>query len=591
MAYDLLTTSGINSLVDAYKTKETENRLSSLQKKKQTYQSISGAYSVISSKITSLKTVLSDLKTSGTSSIFQSKSASSSNTNFILASASSTAAASVYDLRVTQLAKSDQAMSKDITSATANAITGTHSFVIKTGDGSTGEFVSNVDVTFGVSETNQTVMQKIRDAINTDKAVVTSDSFAAVDSYAGGASTIKLNINGTETEVSVTGGGTYEQLIDELVTEITENVSGVTAEKVTDSGNVQLKLTVSNNSNYISISDVSGYALANHLNIVKTQEKSAAGTVNAALFSPATTTSQLSITAKNSGLDYRIKELSDSGIGTALNGLGLNLGTTRPTFSQIDGEDTPGYMNPDITTNGNLLNSKFTFNGLSLQRNSNTVTDVAAGMSFTLKSVMQASDATVSITVAPNSTSMQTQIDSFITKFNELYQYLKTNSSYSSTTRGALTGDSHASALISFMSSTAYSQITGINQDNIRALSQIGITFNSTSGLSITDSTQLTDAITNTPEQVEELFSSTNGIATKLYDYFTPYLNSGGYLDNSITNISTTITRLSDSITSAQERIDKSAESLRSSYQKLQMQLVTLLNMQSNFAAGESYLT
>lgn len=62
MAYDLLTTSGITSLIDAYKTKETETRLNPLLKKKQSYQSISGAYSVISSKITSLKTVLGDLK-------------------------------------------------------------------------------------------------------------------------------------------------------------------------------------------------------------------------------------------------------------------------------------------------------------------------------------------------------------------------------------------------------------------------------------------------------------------------------------------------------------------------------------------------
>lgn len=483
-------------------------------------------------------------------------------------------------------------LSKDITSATANAITGTHSFVIKTGDGSTGEFVSNVEVTFGASETNKTAIEKIRDAINSDKAVVTSGSFLAADSYTGGASTIKLNINGAETEVSVTGSGTYEDLVDELVSGITANVSGVTAEKVLDSGNVQLKITVDNNSNYISISDVSGFALANDLNIVTTKEKSAAGTVNASVFSPDTTSSQISITSKNSGLDYRIKELSDSGIGTALSGIGLNLGTSRPSFLQVlDGEDTPGFMNADITTNGNKLNSKFEFNGLSLQRNSNSVSDVATGMTFSLKSVMQAGDPTVSVTVAPNSTSMKTQVDSFIAKFNELYSYLKTNSSYSSTTRGALTGDTHASTLLNYMSNLAYSQISGVGTNDIKALSQLGITFTSTTGLSITDSAQLTNAMNNTPAQVEELFSSTDGIATKLYNYLSPYLDSGGYLDNSITNITTNLTRLNDTITSAQTRIDKSAESLRSTYQKLQIQLATLLTLQQSFAAGQSYFT
>ena len=579
MAYDLLTTSGINSLVEAYTTKEVKNKLTPLTTKKESYQKISSAYSVIQTKITALKSVLSELQTSGANSVFSAKTAASSNSTFVQASATASAAASVYDIRTSQLAKSDSVLSKDVASDAVNTITGTHSFRIKTGDGSGGEFVSNVDVTFEASETNESAMEKIRDAVNHDKAVVASNSFVATDNYTGGASSIKININGTEKEIAITGGGTYDQLMDEMVTNINTNISGVTAEKVTTSGSVQLKLTVTNNANYISVSDVSGFALANNMNIITNKEKSAAGTMSASVFSPVSGTTQFSFATKSTGLDYRIKDLSDTGSGTALASLGLNLGTGRPAFAQSDNEDTAGFVNTDTSLTGNNLNAKFLFNGLSLQRNSNTVTDVAAGMTFTLKSVMKESDSTVSVTVAPNSDQMKTQVDAFITKFNDLYQYLKTNSSYATSTRGALTGDTHASSLLNFMTSTAYSQVSGLGGDNLKALSQLGISFNSSTGLAITNSEQFTNAINDKSSQVDQLFSSDNGIATKLFNYFDPYLGAGGYIDKSISGINNNMTRIGDSITSMQTRIDKGAETLRNSYLKLQLQLATLLTL------------
>lgn len=591
MAYDLLTSSGINSLISAYTAKEIQNKIDPLTAKKETYQNKTSAYGIISSKITALKSVLADLKSSGSDSVFASKSAATSNSTFVQASAATSAAASVYEIRTSQLAKSDSVISKDMTASAVNAITGTHSIVIKTGDGEGGEILSKVDVTFGTSETNQTVMEKIRNAINLDKGVVTSNQFTAADSYTGGAGVIKLNINGTETQVSFTGGGTYDQLVDELVSNINDDVSGVTAEKVTNGGQVQLKLTVNNNSNYISISDVSGFALSNHLNIVTTKEKSAAGVVNASVFNPMSGSAQFSLATKETGVDYRLKEISDSGSGTALSFMGLNLGTSRPTFAQIDGEDTPGYVYSDITTTGNQLNSKFTFNGISLQRSSNTITDIAGGMTFSLKSIMKESDTTVSVTVAPDAAAMKTKLSSFIEKFNDLYSYLKTNSSYSNSTRGALTGDSQATSILSSLSSVAYGQVSGLNAEALRTLSQIGITFNSSSGLTISDSEALDEAISSKSTQIDELFSSTNGVASKLYNILDPYLGAGGYIDNSISNLDSTITRLTDSITSAQSRIDKGAELLRNSYQKLQIQLLTLLSNAGDYSAGSSFFS
>lgn len=584
MASDYLTTSGISSLVDSFTASETSKIVTPLTTKKDNLQKLSSSYSVIQTKITSLKSILSDLISTSSSGVLYSKTASSSDSSFVTATASGSASTSSYDIRISQLAKSDIAISNDLTSANAYGLTGTHTFVVKTGDGSGGDITSHVSVTFDGTETTAQALTKIQSAVLNNKGTVTSSSFAGTTAYTGGPSTLSFDVNGTATSVSITGGGTYSDLIDEMVSKINSQVSGLSASKVTDgSGNVQLSVTVKNNANYVSISNTSGFDLGTNLNITTTKERSAAGSVNVSVFSPMTSISQLSITSNNTGSGYRITDLVDTNGGSVLTSLGLNLGTTRPSYVQSGtGSDTPGYRYADTTVTNNLMDARFTFNGLSLQRNSNTVSDLATGLSFTLKSVMTVSDPDTTVSVSTDSATIKSKLNSFITSFNDLYSYLKTNSSYSSGTRGFLTGDSTASALISFMSSVSYGEVTGLNTDALKTLSQIGISFDPTSGLSITDPTTLDNELSSNASQVADLFNSTNGVASKLYNYVSPYLGAGGYLDKSISNLNTNITRVSDSITAAQTQIDKRAEALRYQYEQLQVQLSSLIMLQTN---------
>lgn len=572
-----LSTSTINSLVNSFIQSESTKSVSPLTTRKTKYTNMSSAYNSISTKITSLKSILDSLKTSDSTSLFKAKAAVSSNTNFVTVAASTGAANSTYDLRVNQLAKSDMALSADLTSTDANGITGTHSFVIKTGDGtSAGEYNSKVDVTFVAGETNQSVMEKISAAINADKAVVTSSDKNAADAYTLGAGSFNINLNGTDTAISYNGGGTYEDLVNELVTNINSNVSGVSAEKVLSNGVVNLKLTVTDSSKYISTSTVSGGDIVTDLGIGVTKEKGASGIVTASSLTPDSGMSQFTLTSKNSGLDFRIKEMSDSGVSTGLSSIGMAFGTNRTQFVQQAGADVAGFMYNDVTSTSNLLNAKVTFNGLSIQRNSNTVSDIASGVTFNFKSVMQATDSNVNVSVAVDKTSIRTNIDSFITKFNDAYTYLKTNSASTKDSRGVLASDSNAASLLSSFSSISYTKVSGIPDSELNLLGQIGISFNTTTGLSVSDSTVLDAKINDNTDQVEALFNSTNGIATMLSAKIDPYLGSSGYLTTSKSTFDSSATYLADRITSTQARINKNAESLRARYEKLSVQLATL---------------
>lgn len=592
MAYDLLTTSGINGLVNDFKTAQYQKKLNPLSTRKSSYQNLDNAYSIISSKLSSLSSILSSLKSTDSSSAFSIMKANSSNTNFVNIAASSSAVVSSNSIRVNQLAKNDLVLSQDLSSsANSSVITaaGTHSFTITSGDGNGGTLTSKVDVTFESSDftngaiSNQAVMTKIQNAINSDKAIITSNSVNGSSSVSAGS--FILNLNGTETTITYSAD-TYSNVLDNVVSQINA-LSGVTAEKVADgSTNYKLKITVTDTSKYISIgNDITG-TLINDLGISSNgvKEVGASGFLSSSTFSPITGLSQLSITAKNSGYDYRIQSLADSLGSSALSSIGLNLGSTRTAFVQNNsGTDTAGFVYTSAQ-----LNAKFDFNGVAIERNSNTISDLISGATISLKSVMQSSDSDVSLTISKDTSATKAKIEDFVTKFNDLYSYLKTNLSNTKTSRGALVGDATATALKNLLNNIAYTTVSGIQSDKINTLSKIGITFNVDSGLVISNSSLLESALSEKTDEVSSLFNSTNGIAKTLYDSITNYLGSTGYIQSARNSLSSSITELSDRITNAQTQIDKQAEALRNKYLKLQMQLVSVLNLQNSFS---SYLS
>ncbi|MHB8578577.1 MAG: flagellar filament capping protein FliD [Ignavibacteriaceae bacterium] len=585
----ILSSSTISSLVQSYISNETNISITPLQNQVQNYQNVVSSYGTLSTNLSALNTELATLQVSDNSSVFASKTATSSNSTFVTATASGAASIGVASIRVNQLAQNDTAISENLTSATANAITGTHHFVINAGDGNGGQTNSDVYVTFGTSETNQTVMQKIANAINSSQAVVTSASKLATAAYSGGAAAIAVNLNGTTTTLNLNSGdSTYDQVLNDIASQINSSVSGVSAKVIADpniSGNEMLKMTVTNNSNYISISNASGYNIVGDLGIAATEEKSAAGTLTGSVFTPSSGQSQLSLTAAQTGLDYRIMNMSDVSGSTALSSVGLNLGTSRPVFSQSTSPNTAGFIYADTTLANNLLNSKFIYNGINLQNDSNKVSNLVSGVTYNLNSVMQSTDTTVNVSIGTDVNTIQTEIQNFITKFNTAYTYVKSNSTPGTTNRGVFMGDPNGYSILNGLGSVGYSAVSGLPAGSLNYLTQIGISFDPTNGLSVSNSTELQQAIANNSSQVEAMFNSTNGIANSLSKFISPYLGAGGYLALTQNSYNNNISYLNDRITSAQTTINTAANNLTTQYEQMQAQLTTLTNMQSYYTS------
>ncbi|GJQ63602.1 MAG: hypothetical protein SCALA702_26550 [Melioribacteraceae bacterium] len=592
MSYDILSTSYINNMVSNYSYMEYENKIAPLKTRQDKYQRISDGYSTLDGKLESLKDLLEDLKETGSSSIFANKATSTTDSKFVTATASSSAITSNYNFRINSLARNDIAISSDLDSDTANAITGTHTFQIKSGDGEGGEFVSNIEVEFEADETNETMLEKIANAINNDKGYVTSSAMDATSTFTGSGSFV-IDMNGEETTIDYdySSGATYEEVIDDLVAQISDDVDGVIAEKVVDGSNVSLKLKVDDNNDYITIdqtTDTGSLLGSGELNLNAIKEKSAAGTVSASAFAPTTATSQLSITAKNTGVDYRISSLLDTGSSTALTEVGLNLGAARPDYDQAQDPDTPGFMYSDITDANNELNARFSMNNIDIQRSSNIISDLVNGVTFTMNAAMDTEDSDVSVTVNNDIEGSKSKIEDFVSKFNDVYKYIKNNSQNMSGYRGIFLGDSNASSLLSNFRITAYSQVDGITSGNIDDLNEIGLEFDSLSGLKIADSNTLEKKLSENISQVEKLFNSSNGIANQLYDAIDPYLGSDGYIESLKSSYGRNIKSIKDKITSTQTRIDDSSDTLRGKYEDLQLQLMNFYSMQSMMSSLSS---
>ena len=296
------------------------------------------------------------------------------------------------------------------------------------------------------------------------------------------------------------------------------------------------------------------------------------GEVSASVFSPTSQESKLSLVAAESGASNAITIEDVS--GSLLSNIGLDL-----TSRTLSNGNSGGY-----SYTADELNSKLSLNGVDIVRDSNTINDLINGITLSLKKEMEVGIPTVNITVKNNIEATKTDIEDFINKFNEAYLQIKDNYSTSEDgKRGVFVGNTSAISLMQNLGSLVSNKVEGIEEGNLSYLSEIGIKFDPSKGLSITDSDDLEAALSSSPSQVASIFNSENGIANKLHSLIENYVGDSGVIKNMVNAYDKSVTYYKDKITYQEERIDKSASVLRGQYEKLQLQLAALSEMQSYF--------
>ena len=287
-------------------------------------------------------------------------------------------------------------------------------------------------------------------------------------------------------------------------------------------------------------------------------------------------TARLSIRAGQTGYSNRINFESDT------DGLLAQIGISNASVvSGATGGQVKAVGTSEDTSD---LTSQVVLDGLTLYRNTNQITDALEGVTINL-SQTNASD--VEFSVAPDSSGIETEVEDFIEKYNDILTEIRSQSQVNSDTgaRGEFAGDT---TFTSLRFNLREDLITEVSSQGVNAPSQItdlGIEINSNGTLELTDVDELIQAVEEDPEAVRTLFSASDGIAQRLSDRLAEYLGVSGLISDRQENLDTRTRTLNGRIDRFDDAIARRENQLREEFARLQESIELLQGQQFSFAA------
>jgi flagellar hook-associated protein 2 len=175
--------------------------------------------------------------------------------------------------------------------------------------------------------------------------------------------------------------------------------------------------------------------------------------------------------------------------------------------------------------NGVALNSVLTYNGISIQSPSTTVTDAIPGLTLVLQKIGAST-----VTVTDDDSSLKEKIKSFVTAFNGFNDFVQGQFKIpvDGAGRAALATDPLLRSVNRQIRTYLSSDHT--NAGTIQNLTELGVRLNQNGKLEIDDAT-LDSALSNSRDDVETLFSGPSGFAAKVTTVLDSYTAAGGAID------------------------------------------------------------
>lgn len=263
------------------------------------------------------------------------------------------------------------------------------------------------------------------------------------------------------------------------------------------------------------------------------------------------TISKLVLTAKNSGLAnaFTVTGSDDDGNNTDTSGL-----------SQV--------FSTNLTSQTTAADAVIKVDGQTATRSSNKITDVIQGLTLDLKLAQVGTK--VNVDVSLDNEAVNKTLTSFVTAYNKLHTTAKELGKYgggtdgSSSGNGALIGDAtlrYVTSQVRQDSANPVSSSTG----NYNSLAMIGVKIDKDGVMSL-DGSQLNTALSASLQSVSDVFSSSDGVATRLYTKLDNYLQSGGPLDSQQTSLKKQLSTLKVRRDDVQIRLDNLQKTLQKQF-------------------------
>lgn len=252
--------------------------------------------------------------------------------------------------------------------------------------------------------------------------------------------------------------------------------------------------------------------------------------------------------------------------------------------------DNSGLLDTGLTTGLTAiqtgLDNQFTFNGQTITRSSNVISDLIAGYDITLKE-----PGSSDVSVAQDREALMTKIDSFVEKYNSAISELgrATKSSTDSSERGIFSSESTMKSL----KGALVDMISNVG-GGVGSLFDYGFDMAKDGTLSY-DKTVLNAKLDADPNNVQAFFvggdytnpdttiTTLTGAFVEMSTLVDSYTQYNGLMDQFKTSLSDNISALEDRKTSVTERLDNKYEILKKQYIAYDAMIAKLNNASSMF--------
>ena len=292
-------------------------------------------------------------------------------------------------------------------------------------------------------------------------------------------------------------------------------------------------------------------------------------------------TEPTTLTISQSGNDYNVSvpagatlQQTREAINNQLQskGISANVLTDANGSRLVIGSQTTG-KGTDITISGDSElstgydagkapeNAIYTIDGIAMESSSNKITSAISGVTLELIDTKAST-----ITVASNTATLKTSVQSFVSAYNALLTSINTQTKVTATgdaattTSGALTGDASMRQLVNGIRNEL---LQNSSSSSMGSLSQMGISTDQKTGLLTLDDKKW-DAAVATPNgalEISKVFTGDTGLVARMTKATDSYVGTTGLLASRVTDLNTKLTDL----TTQQADLDRRMESMKTS--------------------------
>lgn len=533
------------------------------------------AMGTLKGSVSSLQTAIQALNKK---SLFDTRTASTSNSAVLTAKANSAVSAGKYSVQVEQLASSSKVALQSVSSASSTKFnSGTLTI-------SAGSSSFEVDIT-----ASNNTLAGVRDSINS--AGKSSGVTATIVTDASG-SRLVLSSNssgdGKDIEVAATEDGVTTGTVA-LTTQAFQPSYSLKLPSFSAGSTATFKagdLVIAAGSTSVSVVVGDGYSMENVRDAINLA--GAGQGISAVIETDSSGAAALKISS-TSGADLSVSATSSGG----------SVGDNDLTAINPASGTTVQQATPSSTTGaGGVINKAQSavlyVDGLKVVSDSNAVSTAIDGVTLNLVSAQSATDLsagkTVDLTVGVDKGSVKSNIQKFVDAYNTL---MTTASQLTAVVpmgegeqpvTGALVGDATVRGLVAGLRGELV-KLTG--QDGVRALAELGVTTQKDGTLKI-DDTKLSAALDSDFDKVADYFAGSKGLMTRLESNVNDYLKTGGVFEQRTKALQNTLTGpggIDEQRKSLDARIEKVQERLVAQYTAMD-QLVTRLQKTSESLAS-----